>query len=139
MNRRQSREQAFVLLFESTFGFTSSEEIIENAQLAREVKLSKFTKNIFNGVIQKVNEIDNAITKNLKGWNKTRISKTALALLRMATYEILFENDTPDSVAVNEAVELAKEYSSVEEAAYINGVLGGIINSKEDTNKSKEE
>ncbi len=72
-------------------------------------------------------EIDDMISKNLKGWAKERISKIDLAILRLAIYEICFSQEIPPGVAVNEAVELAKEFSTEEAPAFINGVLGSII------------
>ncbi|MBR2578765.1 MAG: transcription antitermination factor NusB [Clostridia bacterium] len=127
MDRRTSREQAFIFLFEDTFGMNSSEEIIENAQFAREEKVSAFTKKLFEGALENIDEIDKIIDENLTGWKRERISRTALAVLRLAVYEIMFEKDTPNKVVANEAVELSKKYSTKEESAYINGILGSVI------------
>ncbi|MBR2735600.1 MAG: transcription antitermination factor NusB [Clostridia bacterium] len=127
MDRRTSREQAFIFLFEDTFGMNSSEEIIENAQFAREEKVSAFTKKLFEGVLENIDEVDKIIDENLTGWKRERISRTALAVLRLAVYEIMFEKDTPNKVVANEAVELSKKYSTKEESAYINGILGSVI------------
>lgn len=126
MNRRQSREQAFVFLFESTFGFQNAEEIIEHAGVAREEKLSDFAKNLFKGTLKNQETIDEHIEKNLDGWQKDRLSRTTLSILRLSTYEMIFDKETPASVSINEAVELAKKYSTKKEASYINGVLGSI-------------
>lgn len=127
MDRRTSREQAFVFLFENTFGMNSPEEIIENAVLAREEKISTFARTLFYGVLSNIEKIDKTIDENLTGWKRDRISRTALAVLRLAVYEIMLENDTPNKVAANEAIELSKKYSTKEESAYINGILGSII------------
>ncbi len=134
MDRRTSREQAFIFLFENTFGLNSPEEIIENAKLAREEKVSAFTRNLFGGVLGNTEKIDKIIDENLAGWKRERISRTALAVLRLAVYEIMFEKDTPNKVAANEAVELSKKYSTKEESAYINGILGSIISKTESAN-----
>lgn len=131
MDRCHSREQAFILLFESTFGINSTEEITENAKLIREEKISAFTQRLFDGTLNNLSVIDEKISKNLSGWNIERISRTALSVLRLATYEILFENEIPNSAAANEAVELSKKYSTPNEASYVNGVLGAIISSVE--------
>ncbi|MGN1041791.1 MAG: transcription antitermination factor NusB [Acutalibacteraceae bacterium] len=131
MDRRHSREQAFILLFENTFGINSTEEITENAKLIREEKISAFTQRLFDGTLNNLSVIDEKISKNLSGWNIERISRTALSVLRLATYEILFENEIPNSAAANEAVELSKKYSTPNEASYVNGVLGAIISSVE--------
>ena len=131
MDRRHSREQAFILLFENTFGINSTEEITENAKLIREEKISAFTQRLFDGTLNNLSVIDEKISKNLSGWTIERISRTALSVLRLATYEILFENEIPNSAAANEAVELSKKYSTPNEASYVNGVLGAIISSVE--------
>ena len=131
MDRRHSREQAFILLFENTFGINSTEEITENAKLIREEKISAFTQRLVDGTLNNLSVIDEKISHNLSGWNIERISRTALSVLRLATYEILFENEIPNSAAANEAVELSKKYSTPNEASYVNGVLGAIISNVE--------
>ena len=75
-------------------------------------------------------EVDEAIRNNVKGWSFSRLSKVALAVLRIAVYELLFEDDIPDGVSANEAVELAKYYGGKEDASYVNGVISGVIRSK---------
>ena len=66
------------------------------------------------------------ITENLKGWSLRRLSKVALSLLRMAVFELMYQRDTPVSVVINEAVELAKTYGGQGDSAYVNGVLGSV-------------
>ena len=135
MSRHKSREQAFIILFEKCFNDCSIDEIIENAQLAREVVLSDFARQIVNGVCDNLELIDKTIEENLKGWSKTRISKTSLCLLRIAIFEILFSKDVPVSVGVNEAVELAKIYSTVKDAQFINGLLGSVAKARDNRNE----
>lgn len=126
MNRRKSREQALCLLFENTFGLQDMNEIILNAKDIREEDISEFSEQIFKGVLENLETIDNHIEKNLNGWTKERISKTSISILRMAIFEILFCDDVPVGVSINEAVELAKKYSTKKEASYINGMLGSV-------------
>lgn len=128
MNRTQSREQAFIFLFESTFGFNSAEEIIDNANLAREETMNEFSGKLFNGTLENQEKIDSYIEKNIKHWSKERLTRTALSVLRLAIFEMMFLKETPKNVVINEAVEIAKKYSTKEEASYINGVLGAIAN-----------
>ncbi len=132
MTRHDSREQAFILLFEQSFAEpeTSIEEILEIAQTERQIKISNFTKNIFNGVAEHRDEIDNRIESFSNKWSIQRLSRVAAALLRMATYEMLFCEETPDGVAINEAVELAKQYGGEDDASFINGILGSISRSE---------
>lgn len=126
MNRTQSREQAFIFLFESTFGFNTAEEIIDNAKLAREEKINEFSGKLFSGAMENQEKIDFYIEKNIKHWSKDRLTRTALSVLRLAIFEMLFLKETPKSVVINEAVEIAKKYSTKEESSYVNGVLGAI-------------
>lgn len=129
MSRRKSREQAFIFLFESTFGLQSMDEIMTNAELIREETVEPFTKELFEGTLSKQSLLDEYIEKNLNCWNKDRLSRTAISILRLAVFEMMFVDDIPPNVSINEAVELAKKYSTKQESAYINGVLASISKS----------
>ena len=83
-----------------------------------------------DGTMAHLEEIDNIIGSYAKGWTVERMSKVDKAILRLAVYEIKYAPDVPDGVAVNEAVELAKVYSSDEAPAFINGILGKVIGSE---------
>lgn len=137
MGRRKSREQAFVFLFESTFGLQSLGEIISNAELVRDEKTDDFTRILFEGTLKNQDLVDKYIEKNLNGWNKDRLSRTALSVLRLAIFEMLFVKEIPISVSINEAVELAKKYSTKQEASYINGVLGAVSKNIKEVNNEK--
>lgn len=126
MNRRKAREQAFIFLFESTFGLQKIEEIIEEAKEIREETLDDFSKSLVDGVLDNIDSIDKRVEENLNGWQKDRLSRTALTILRLCIYELLYLDEIPASVSINEAVEIAKKYGSPEEASYINGVLGSV-------------
>ena len=126
MSRRRSREQAFIFLFESTFALQSPDEIIKYAQSIREEKISDFAKVIFEGVLNNLDNIDSNIEENLSGWEKERLSKTVISILRIAVFEMFYCPETPISVAINEAVELSKKYTTEKETVYINGVLGAV-------------
>ena len=78
--------------------------------------------------IKSMPDIDEKISANAKGWKIERIAKAELAILRLAVYEALYEESVPVGVAVNEAVELAKEYGGENGAAFVNGILGKIVN-----------
>ena len=130
MTRHESREQAFILVFEREFTNLSFDEIIEAAQESRDLECSAFCRRLVNGLAAHQEEVDEAIRANTKGWNFRRLSKVALAVLRVAVYELLFEEDIPDGVSANEAVELAKYYGGKDDASYVNGVISGVIRSK---------
>lgn len=137
MNRRKAREQAFTFLFESAFGLQTTEDIIKEAQEIREETLDDFSKSLLYGVEKNLGTIDEYIDNNLNGWQKNRLSNVTLSILRLCIYEILYCEEIPSSVSINEAVEIAKKYGSPEEAAYINGVLGAIVR-KLDENKNDD-
>lgn len=127
VSRYKIREQAFFLCFESLFSDTDIDELADNAGDARDEFLSDAAIERAKGVQANLAIIDEKISANLKeGWKIARISKVSLALLRLAVYEMLFEEDIPVSVSINEAVELAKKYTAEDDAAFVNGVLGSI-------------
>ena len=133
MTRRASRELAFFILFEKSFSDATIEEILDNAGEARDVVSSNFAVSLVEGTISHLNEIDEKISTFSHKWNKSRLSRVALAILRLALYEMLWEEEIPVSVSINEAVELAKLYGSEADATFINGVLGGISRHADDT------
>jgi len=129
MNRYQQREQAFALIFQSLFGESVPQEIID-AALEDEEIIGDYSKEVFFGVCEKKDELDGIVSEFSTGWKLSRISKVNLSILRLAIYEIKYVDEVPDSVAINEAVELAKKYSSKEDSAFINGILGAYTRSK---------
>ena len=102
------------------------EDILSLAEEVRDIKADEYVKRVFFGVFEKVDDIDEIISQNAVGWSIKRITKTALAILRLAIYEIKFYDEIPVSVAINEAVELAKKYATKEDAAFINGILSTV-------------
>ena len=127
--RRESREQAFTLLFEKTVTGDSMEDIIEMAKEARDVVIDPYCEKLTALTELYLDEIDHTIEENLRGWSLRRLSKMTLTILRVAVCEMQFmrADDVPVSVSINEAVELAKRFSSDEAPAFINGVLGKVI------------
>ncbi len=127
MTRRESRELAFILVFEKSFQEdVTVVELIENALELELFPQNAFAETLARRVYDNIEEIDRAIEDNLVGWSAKRISKVSRAILRIAVCELLFTENMPVGVAINEAVEIAKKYSTAEDAAYINGVLGSI-------------
>lgn len=131
MNRREMREQIFKMLFRVEFHDES--EIPEQFELSMEesVNASKekqqYIEDKCEDIVAKLAEIDGIINQAAQGWKTTRMAKVDLTLIRLATYELKFEEDIPTGVAINEAVELAKKYGSDDSAAFINGVLAKIV------------
>ena len=126
MSRRKSREQAFALLFEKSFNDLPVMDLAESAQDAREIIVEPFALALATGVEDKLADIDARIDAYSHKWSRQRISRVALAVLRLAIYEMLYEDATPVSVAINEAVELAKRFGGDEDSSFVNGILGSI-------------
>ena len=124
MNRKKSREQAFVLVFERSFSHETVASIIDTAETSEEVRVVEFAETLAQGVEDHEAEVDEVIKKYIRGWTMNRLSRVALALLRLAVYEIKYEPDIPVSVSINEAVNLATKYRGAEDAPCVNGVLG---------------
>ena len=126
MTRKMAREEAFILIFEKVFSDSTIEEILETAGEARDLVPDDYITTVFNGVYDKKDEIDGIISENAVGWKIERISKTALAILRLAIFEMKYMEDIPVSVSINEAVEIAKTYGQSASGGFVNAVLAKI-------------
>ena len=123
------REQAFLALFEASFHGDDINYIAENENEER--KISSAALKEAQGVCVNLKVIDETIKSNLKAWDIKRVSKVALAAMRLAIFEMVYDDGIPNGAAVNEAVELCKKYSSEEEAAFVNGVLRAVSSGKD--------
>lgn len=132
MNRSEMREQAFLLLFEKEFFKDMPCSEIEEIFDENVAPLSEYSKNAFENTVSYLSEIDTIISEYLKGWKIARLPKVNISVLRLAFYEIMFEESVPSAAAVNEAVELAKKYSASEDASFINGVLRSYLRKTEE-------
>lgn len=133
MSRRELREQIFKLLFRVEFN--GREEMPEQEQLFFEqfsyedeeilVKDSdvRYISEKSSKIIDRLEEIDEMINKQAKGWTTQRMGKVDLTILRLAVYEIIYDENVPVGVAINEAVELAKRYGQDESSGFVNGIL----------------
>lgn len=92
----------------------------------------EYIKDILDGFVLQKDKINKIIADRTKGWTLDRLSKVDLAILRLALYEIIYRSDIPDSVSINEGVELAKKYGNEKSGAFINGVLGQYIRQDKD-------
>lgn len=90
----------------------------------------EYINSVMSSIGGKIGEVDKAIEENSKSWKISRFSKVDLSILRLATYEILYVEDIPHQVSINEAVKLAKKYGSDESHKFINGILGGLVRSR---------
>lgn len=127
MNRKRSREIAMELLFSMTLSKNSLEEIIETFVEEYEMKIKtidlEYIKNLLKIVQDNKEEIDKKIEESLTNWKLDRISKVNISILRIAMAEILFVEEVPGKVAINEAIELARKYSDEKSISFVNGVL----------------
>lgn len=127
--RSELREKAMVILYQidilksNKCDFNVENLISENLEVDNE-----FVRNIVYGVETHLNELDELANSHMKDWSINRIDKTGAAILRIGLYEILYEEDTPNIVAINEAVELAKKYSDDNVRKIINAVLDKVSN-----------
>ena len=127
MTRHESRELAFILVFEKDFQEdVTIVELIENALELELFPENSFAENLARKTFENLEKIDSTINENLVGWSAKRISRVSRAVLRLSVCELLFSEDMPVGVVINEAVEIAKKYGSTEDSSYVNGVLGSI-------------
>lgn len=133
MKRRDQREQIFALLFRVEFN--TPEEMDEQVSMyvdeMKEVEpLSEKDEDYIIGkykkIVERMEEIDGILNEASKTWKTSRMSRVDLTVLRLAVYEMKFDEDIPEKVAINEAVELAKKYGGDESPAFVNGVLAHV-------------
>ena len=130
MRRREMREHIFKLLFMTEFN--TQQEMPEQLSLYFEnqeelaLEDQDTMKEKYHHVLEHLGEIDKLLNENSKGWKTRRISRVDLTTLRLAVYEMKYDEDVPVGVAINEAVELAKRFGGETSGSFVNGVLGKI-------------
>ncbi|MCD4813371.1 transcription antitermination factor NusB [bacterium] len=131
--RRQSREIAFKILFQVDVGQLKAEDVITyflGQQKASE-PVKSYAKMIAGGVVSEQKVIDKFIREKTHKWELERIAAADRSLLRLAVYELLRCPDVPKNVVINEAIELAKKFSTQESSSFINGILDKIIQTRD--------
>ena len=127
MNRKTARENAFLLIFESIVrSEESAEEIFLCATEQRGLEYDDYVKEVFFGCRENSSVIEKTVEECLVGWKKDRISYVSRAILRLATYEMMFKDDIPAKVSINEAIELSKKYDDEKTYMFINGVINAV-------------
>ncbi len=96
-----------------------------NHEISEDYK--EFIETSIDSITTNIEEIDSNIKNNIRGWNFSRLANVDIAILRVAINEILFDDSIPESVSINEAVEIAKTYSAEDSYKFINGVLASIV------------
>ena len=132
MTRTEARDAAFKVLFEYEFqGGTPAELLaLYYSCIGEAGAQTEYFEDVVTRTITNVSEIDGCISPHLRSRSIGRISKVSLAALRIAVCEILYREDVPEGIAVNEAVELTKIYDSPESGSFVNGVLSSVIKEK---------
>lgn len=130
--RKTARENAFKLIFEKLINEDSDELGYAALTEGLDENDKNFLDTLLCGVETEKEFLKSVVSRFLRGFNLDRIYKIDLAILYVSCYEILFLKDVPDKVSVNEAVELAKTYSTDKSPAFVNGVLAGVIADKEE-------
>lgn len=115
----------FQEIFEDVTTFSDEDNNIKEVNNQDELNI---IKSMALGVLENLNQIDTLITENSKNWSFDRLNKIDKAIIRLASYEILYRDDIPKGVSINEAVELAKIYGTDESSKFINGFLGNTFN-----------
>lgn len=132
MTRSEKREQGFILIFESLFGDQTVHNVLENTHRVLDEELSDYSRELLWGVEDNKAMLNSLIDNNTKNWARERISKASLAILYLALFEMKFNDKVPQSVAINEAVNLAKKYGAEQDPKFINGILGAIARQGDD-------
>lgn len=129
MTRHDERKELLFVLFETFFKDDSPQEIYSDALDGRDFIPTEYVDTAMNKILENKASIDGLISDNLKGWTFDRITKVAVCILRISIYEMLYAENIPVSVSINEAVELAKEFGGSDDPSFINGVLSTVSKS----------
>lgn len=136
MSRRELREHIFRMLFRKEF-FASEEEFEAQTALYMEElepleeKDRRYMRTKVADIYAKVPELDEKLNEVAKGWKTGRMGKVDLTVLRLALYEMAYEEGIPERVAINEAVEIARKYGGNESPSFVNGVLAKLVTEKQ--------
>ena len=131
MKRTEMREHIFRMVF--SYEFNSDQEMPQQMQLyfeqldqePKEEDMAYIRDKALN-IILKSEEIDEMLNEHVTGWKTSRMNKVDLSILRLAVYEMKYDEDVPVKVAINEAVELAKKFGGDDSSSFVNGILGKI-------------
>ncbi|MBP3309736.1 MAG: transcription antitermination factor NusB [Ruminococcus sp.] len=126
MTRREIRDSAFKLVFEQLLRDDDIQELYEIAEEIEEITVNDEVKKIVEGTLEHAEELDKIISGYSKSRSIARISKLNLAILRIALYESIYDDNTPMNAAISEAIKLSMTYTYQEDTSFINGVLGAF-------------
>ena len=146
MKRSEVREAVFFLTFEMLFSKDSegnvlytADEVIETAREADVFEMNKDVEKLFRAVDEKAEELDGIISGFSEKRQVNRIPKVPAAVLRIAVYEMMFDDTVPDNVAISEAVILTKKFAYEADVQFVNGLLGALFRSRKDGKGNQDE
>ena len=137
-NRSRAREVALQLLFQRDHNTTMDSAAAERFILARlrEEAIQAFCRTLYEGVVQHGEDIDRRLADAAENWRLSRMATVDRNVLRLGAYELLFHGETPASVVLDEAIELARRYGSAESPAFVNGILDRVRQAPESAEPS---
>lgn len=126
MDRKVARAQAMKLIYEWEMGGEGGEETRTNLlEVSPKESEADYMNRMFDGVVENVEAIDARLSEFVHGWSLDRVTRVDLAILRLAAYELMLGKE-PEGAVINEAIELANQYSTDKAGAFVNGVLGSL-------------
>ncbi|GER66135.1 N utilization substance protein B [Weizmannia acidilactici] len=126
MKRRTAREKALQAIFQIDMNKEAPEEAVRNVLNGQES--DEYLEKLVKGTAAHLAEIDGMISRHLEHWTLDRLAKVDLNILRLAAYELMYAEDVPANVAINEALEISKRFADEKSAKFINGVLNNMKN-----------
>lgn len=136
--RRKARQDALEILYENEMTGQDFDTIIKYRVIARDEKPSEFSQRLVDGVNQHHEQIDKVIRAHTDNWTLERMPPVDRNIIRIGLYELMYEDDIPYSVSINEAVELAKIYGMEESSKFVNGILGRIATELREEKEQKK-
>ena len=130
INSHEAREAVFELLFETEFRRDEDHQTVFDSSVEhREIEVDPYINDTYFGVLSHLDEIDELINRHSNGWKTSRISRVSRSILRLCVYEMLYcRVEIPESVSLNEAVELCKKFDDEKAGPFVNGVLNSVKN-----------
>lgn len=137
--RHRSRILVMQILYALEFGKNPADDVFSYLlnEFGDDIADDSFVRKLFDGVRGNISAIDDVIKKAAPDWPLTKIALMDLIILRIGVFEILFDDEVPSLVAVNEAIEVAKEFGGYNNAKFVNGVLSNVMNNKEKFKNTK--
>ncbi|HUU42051.1 MAG TPA: transcription antitermination factor NusB [Desulfatiglandales bacterium] len=137
--RRRSRELAIKVIFHLQFSkdddpAATFDLICNNFEASQDIQV--FSRELVLGVYSHMHELDDLITQASRNWRLERIARVDLSILRLAVYELLYRDDIPPKVSINEAVDMGKKFGGIDSGAFINGILDKVYNALIDNKPS---